>query len=353
MSASRSGPDRITRAVVTKSDGTSELRELPLADPARGEFVLRLEACGLCGTDLVKIDQRRRGLGADRESAAEPEPVVLGHELVGRVEHVGDDAGWQVGERVVVAHHVPCGQCRLCREGAETSCSAYRENLLVPGGFSERILIRDRAARHSTFVFDDDYDASDLVFLEPLACVLRSLDRAQLPADGRVLILGAGSMGLLHLLALQATRPEVECTLIDRDPDRRALAREFDAHGTAAEPPATGALEVDAVFDTVGSPELLDRALRMARPGSRAVLFAHGPLGEDLQLDFHHLFRNELTVTSSYSSGRTDQIRAHELLAARRIQPGRLVTHRFALSQFDEAIQSVQNREAVKAILHA
>lgn len=338
----------MARAVVTDIDGSSALREVELAEPGPGEFVLRLEACGLCGTDLVKIDDRRDG------RSPHAAPLVLGHELVGRIERAGEETSWRAGQRVVVAHHVPCGRCRLCRHGAETSCEAYRENLLSPGGFSERVLVRERAARHSTFAFDDGHDVRDLIFLEPLACVLRSIDRSAVPSDGRALILGAGSMGLLHLLALRAVHPGVSCTVVDRDPERLETAHGFGAEETATMlDDATIRPAVDAVFDTIGSPALLDRALEPARPGAVAVLFAHGAPDEPLQLDFHRLFRNELTVTSSYSSGRADQVRAYELLAAGRIRPGRMVTHRFPLEEFEEAVRRVQNREALKAILVA
>lgn len=342
-----------SRVVVTAPDGTSEVQRQTLEPPGRGEFILRLEACGLCGTDLFKIEQRRSAQAADAA------PIVLGHELVGRVEVAGEDAGWQVGQRVVVAHHVPCGRCRLCRAGAETSCDAYRENLLVPGGFSERVLIRERAARHSTFAFDDRHDVRDLVFLEPLACVLRCIDRGGPEGSGRALILGGGSMGLLHLLALRATRPEADCTVVERDAARRELIERIASGAddrspeTMPEPPTdVGSRQsFDVVFDTVGRPELLDQALGLLRPGGTAVLFAHGPAGEPLAVDFHRVFRNELTITASYSSGRADQISAYELLAGGRIQPGVLVTHRLPLSGFDQAVHSVQNREALKAIL--
>lgn len=347
MNAPSPSAKQTTRAVVTESDGACQLRPIDLDVPGPGELVVDLEACGLCGTDLVKMERRRAQAGQHSE------PVVLGHELVGRIAQTGAEAPWRVGQRVVIAHHVPCGHCRLCRNGAETSCPAYQENLLVPGGFSERVLIRERAARHSTFAFDDEQDVRDLVFLEPLACVLRSIERGRVAADARALILGAGSMGLLHLLALRATLPGVSSTLVDRDATRLATAERLGAGSTRADVESSNDESFDVVFDTIGDSQLLDRALELARPGTVAVLFAHAAPSEPLQLDFHRVFRNELTVTSSYSSGRADQIRAYELLAGRHIQPAPIVTHRLPLTQFDEAVDQVRHREALKAILVA
>src|SRR5262245_56128745 len=126
-----------TRAVVCAEDGKTRLEALELRPPGPGEIAIRMRASGLCGTDLWKL-----------EHATAPSGSVLGHEVVGEVEALGEGAGgFRPGDRLVVPHHVPCGACALCRGGNETQCAAFRDQQLEPGGFSERILIHERAAR--------------------------------------------------------------------------------------------------------------------------------------------------------------------------------------------------------------
>src|SRR5262249_52547700 len=130
-------------------------------------------------------------------------------------------AGFVPGDRVVVPHHVACGECVLCRRGAETLCPVFRENLLTPGGFSEHILVGERAVRRATFLVPEDLSDEAAVFLEPAACVLRGIRHARLAemdSGGAPLVaavLGAGSMGLLHLLVLKALLPAVRVAVVD------------------------------------------------------------------------------------------------------------------------------------------
>src|SRR5437763_8296830 len=149
--------------------GRVRLESRPRPAPGPGELLLRLSCCGLCGTDLWKLDRGTAPAGA-----------VLGHELVGVVEEVGAGAvGFLPGDRVAVPHHVACGECALCRRGAEPLCPAYRENLLVPGGFAEWVLVGERAVRRAAFGLPPHLADEAAVFLEPAACVLRGLRHAR------------------------------------------------------------------------------------------------------------------------------------------------------------------------------
>src|SRR5207302_855483 len=132
--------------------------------------------------------------------------------------------------------HVACGECVLCRRGAETLCPVFKENLLTPGGFSEHIVVGERAVRQAMFVVPDDLPDEAAIFLEPAACVLRGIRHArltELAADKTppaVVVLGAGSMGLLHLLVLKALLPAVRVAMVEPLKDRRVLARRLGAN---------------------------------------------------------------------------------------------------------------------------
>ena len=196
-------------------------------------------------------------------------------------------AGFALGDRVAVPHHVACGECDFCRRGSEPSCPAFRENLLSPGGFSEWVLVRERAVRRAAFGLPASLRDEAAVFLEPAACVLRGIRQARLPetaltgpSPGCVAILGGGGMGLLHLLVLKAVHPVLRVVVSDPLEERRELARRLGAD--AAVTPGAAREEItalcggrgaDVVFDTVGGAGLLEAALALGPiRGERGVV---------------------------------------------------------------------------------
>ena len=238
------------RVVACRGGDRTELEERPVPRVGDEEVLLRLRVVGLCGTDLFKL-----GTGA-----ASP-GQVLGHEVVGEVVDKGPAVTrFEEGDRVAVPHHVSCGACPLCLRGAETMCGDFKENLLEPGGFAERILVRPRAQNLAARRIPDGIADEAAVFMEPAACVLRGVRRAGADGVGAMLILGAGSMGLLHLLVLKALWPELKVVVSDPVAERRAHALRLGADmavnpgGEAADAirDMTGGLGAETVFDTVG-----------------------------------------------------------------------------------------------------
>jgi len=353
----------VSTYVVCKGEGSTRLEERELEPPAAGEILLRVRASGLCGTDIWKL----------ASGTARP-GEVLGHEIVGVVEQVG--AGletFRAGMRVVVPHHVPCGECELCLRGSETKCAGFLVNLLHPGGFGERLIVRERAARMAARIVPDAVSDEAAVFLEPAACVLRGIHRAGLPPASagppRVIVLGAGSMGLLHVLVLRALHPEAWIAVVDPVADRLRLAKHIGANVGLSPPevPAdgsipwpdpsraaveiiTGGRKADAVFDTVGGARRLDDALPFLREGGTAVLFAHAPAEERAGFDLNALFKSEKRVVGTYSGALREQAEVFDLIVSGRLDASPLVTHRLPLSAFDEGLALVRDRKALKVL---
>lgn len=358
--------DRITsRELMTVAAcgerGAVRLESRPRPEPGPGEMLLRLRCAGLCGTDLFKI---RHG--------TVPPGTVLGHEVVGSVEALGAGvAGFAPGDRVVVPHHVACGACALCRRGSETLCPVFRENLLSPGGFSDRVLVRERAVRQAAFGLPDHVADEAAVFLEPAACVLRGIRHARLAEQmvpgpqGRhpiAMILGGGGMGLLHLLVLRVLFPDLRIAVSEPLEDRRALALRLGADAAAAPDEARDAVEVlsgglgaDVAFDTAGGAGPLESALALTREGGTVVLFAHapgaGPASERAGFDLNAFFKSERKLIATYSSALAEQREVYRLLATRRLDPTPLVTHRLPLSRLADAIELARDRRALKVLL--
>jgi L-iditol 2-dehydrogenase len=342
-------------AVVLGEGGRTRLETRSLPPPGAGELLLRLRGCGLCGTDLFKIEYGGAAPG-----------TVLGHEVVGTVEAVGDGVeGFQPGDRLVVPHHVSCGRCALCLRGSETLCAGFRENLLEPGGFSELVLVRERAARLAARRVPEAIPDEAAIFMEPAACVVRGVSRSGLPAADAggeppcAVVIGAGSMGLLHVLVLRALHPRLTIIASDVMEERLRLAEGLGAdagrtpgEGLEAEVrEATSGLGADAVFDTVGGARVLESALRLTREGGTVVLFAHAPSGDRAGFELNPLFKAERRVVGTYSGSLGEQETAHALISARRLDPSPLVTHRLPLSRFEEALALARSRQALKVLL--
>jgi len=335
------------RAVVIREGGRAELEERPTATPSEGEMVLRVLASGLCGTDLWKL-----------ATGAAPAGTVLGHEIVGEVLALGAGVrGFEPGDRVVVPHHLSCGICRLCQSGAETQCSAFRLNRLDPGGFADQALVDAAATARAARAVPPGLDTFDALFLEPAACVLRSVNRASLAtpleAPGRTvaLVLGGGSMGLLHLLVLRAELPGCDVVVVEPRADRRELALELGA-AAALVPgdPHLADLGADAVFDCVGGGELAGVAIRALRPGGTAVLFAHARPGDTPAFDLNDLFKHEKRLVGAYSGSSREQARIFELLRSGVLRPSVLVSHRLPLTEFAHGVDLARRQEALKVV---
>lgn len=354
------------QGVTIDASGEPIWRDLPEPTLGVGELLLGLRWSGLCGTDLFKLATGGAAPGA-----------VLGHEIVGEVLAVDRRVTrFAPGDRLVVPHHVACGTCLDCRSGAETQCTEFRENLLSPGGFAERIVVRERALRTIARAIPEALDDLDAIFLEPAACVLRSLRKCervapQSAADGGAGensglkpvagILGGGSMGLLHLLVLRALGAPVKIVVVDPRADRRALA--LDLGADAASPPgeefqtavraaSADGRGADAVFDCVGGSATASAALSALRPGGTVVLFAHGRAGEPAGFVLNDLFKTEKRLVGAYSGGLAEQEEIWRLLVDGRLRPSVLVSHRLPLSEFAAGLALAREQRALKVAFH-
>jgi len=326
----------------------TRLKARLVPQPGHGELLLALRVVGLCGTDLFKLHAGQAARG-----------TVLGHELVGEVLALGEGVtDFSVGERVAVPHHVPCGHCRLCLRGSETLCNTFRENLLFPGGFAEHLIVKERAVKHCTYKLPAHVSDAAAAFIEPAACVMRGIQRSQLAAGDTAAILGAGSMGLLHLLLLRAYLPEVQTLVVDPVLARQTQALELGA--TYASSPGddaktkaetlTDELGIDVVFDTVGGSLSLAAGLELGRQGGTVVLFAHAGDGEQATLDLNDLFKFERRVLGTYSGSVREQQTVFELLISGSFDPTPLISHQLPLEEFTRGVELARARKALKVL---
>jgi len=316
---------------VARSVGVREVRIEEDPDPRAGdgEVVARVLACGVCGSDVLDSWVARKV------------PAVLGHELCAEVEEVGAGVrGVAAGDRVVVHHHAPCGECRRCRRGHETLCEQFRATRLYPGGFAERVRVPADLVGELLPV---GIDTERATFVEPLACVLRAFDRCGLRAGDSLLVVGTGTSGLLAVAAAHARAVDAVWVREPR-PERleRALALGAERHGNEL---------VDVAIVCTTKPAAIADGFAAVAPGGALCLYAPPDPGQALGLDGHALYVGEVDVCASYSAGPRDMRAALTLIATGRVDPAPLITHRLPLERTGEALELARTGGAVKALV--
>lgn len=338
------------RAAVTYDLDDVRVEERPDPRPAAGEAVVRITACGVCSGDGLAWYVRKKL------------PAVLGHEPVGVVEAVGAGVRWpREGDRIFLHHHVPCGTCHPCRRGHTTQCPTFRATTLDPGGFAERVRLAAPNLAVDGLGIPAHVSDDAATFLEPLACSVRALQKLPLRPGDSVLVIGCGTMGLLNV-ALARHLGAGLVLASDFVPWRRAQAARLGAQVTL-DPKAedvvarvraeTGGRGADHVIVGPGGSKPLLHGIDCAGPGGTVIAFTASPEDDRLTVAPGRLYREEITLTASYSCGPADTREARRLLADGAIPVESLVTHRFGLDGLAEALRVTAGAgESLKAIVY-
>jgi L-iditol 2-dehydrogenase len=336
------------RAVRLQGPGLVELIEVPDPTIGPGELLLAMRACGLCGTDLSKI------FGGEVSNG----PVPLGHELVGIVEAVGEGVErFAPGDRIAVAHHVPCGRCRHCRHGSEPMCPQFKATNIDPGGFAELVRIPAAHVVETAFRLPDAVPDEVGVFMEPLACALRAVNRTDVQPGDRIAVVGAGSMGLLVAQSVALRGATAIC--LDLREERLEMARALGIRTTvnvsASEPTSalldlTGREGVDGAILTAVSWPIVQSSLDAVRDGGRINLIAEASDRGQPAIDLSRFWRRELSLTSSYSTTPAELREAIDLLVSGMVQVRPLVSHRFDLTRFWDGVRLQSEGRATKVL---
>lgn len=301
------------------------LLERARLEPARDEVVLRPAHCGLCGTDLELL----RG---DVDPAFVTYPLTLGHEWSGTVEAIGNGVrDLEPGDRCVAEGIIPCGRCASCLAGATNTCEIYDElGFTREGGASDQIVVPARLVHRLA----DGVSLLDAALVEPSSVVLRGLQKASPQLGGRIVVIGDGTIALLaaHLVGLWSPG---EVVMVGRRAEQETLALAVGA--TRFTTDDTEATRADLAIEAAGAVDAVATAIRAARRGGTVALLGLPPTGRTVELPANLLVNNDLTLAASFGYTSSAWADVVELLAAGKIVPGRIVTHRFPLEGFQEA----------------
>ncbi|EZQ10866.1 MULTISPECIES: zinc-dependent dehydrogenase [Acidianus] len=336
------------RAILLEG-GKPVLKEVPIPKLLEGDVLVKMKACGLCGTDVEKI--------CGQYTASQP---ILGHEPAGIVEQSTVD--WiKPGERVFAHHHVPCYECYYCKKGSPTMCPYYRKTNLDPGGFSEYFRVPAwNVSRGGILKLPDNVSFDEGSFIEPLGTVVRAQRRIGIEDKDSVLVVGAGPMGLLHVMLLK-TKNVDKVIVSDVSEFRAEFALSIGAD-VALNPKKIKVEEevrkftenrgVDVAIIASGSPTAIVSGLRSVRKGGRVLLFGVPYKGTVLDYDVSDLLNNEISIISSNAGIEEDMIEALRLISTKKVQVEKLITHRFKLEEFNEAIRISKDGKTIKAIIY-
>lgn len=316
------------------------LEEVPDPKPSADEALIRVNATGICGTDIHIFR------GEWRTST----PIILGHEFSGIIVEVGRDVrGLSVGDPVVVEPNITCGSCYFCRMSER---NYFCENLeaigvTINGAFAEYV----KARESNIYRIPRDFNLDEAALIEPLACCVRGIDQAGIRVGDTVAIVGAGPVGLILLqLAKQAGATMIIQT--DREDARLKLASRLGADHVVNiedEDPVetirelTGGYGVDVAIEAVGSPEAITQAMEATRRGGRLLIFGVSPQEAVWKVKPFELYDKELTIMTSYRSPFTFQ-RAVKIAVSRRVRLKPLISHIFKLKEIHRAFEVAEKR---------
>ncbi|MEJ2724618.1 MAG: alcohol dehydrogenase catalytic domain-containing protein [Deltaproteobacteria bacterium] len=325
------------RVLMYYSNQDVRLEEMPVPKIGPGELLMRVVASGICGSDVMEWYRRDKV------------PLVLGHEVAGKVVSVGDGVDkFKVGDRVAATHHVPCNTCHYCLNGHHTVCETLlRGTHFDPGGFAEYIRVPAINVDRGTFKIPEGVDYEEASFMEPLACVFRGQKNAGVKPGQSVLVLGCGISGLLHI-SLARTLGAGVVIGADTIPFRLETAEVLGAH-YALEAKETlietlreinGGYLADLVI--ICFEGFIPLALKCVERAGTVLFFGGASEGATVTIPLNDLFwRTEISLTSTYAGSPEDCTVALKLIKAGTIPVDKLVTHKLSLGEASKGFEAV------------
>jgi L-iditol 2-dehydrogenase len=328
-----------------RATGHLEIKDAPKPVIGPDEILIRLQACGICGTDLMKV-----------YDVSTPKPVQLGHEISGLIEEVGANiTGFVPGQRVAAAHHAPDYASHYTLRGSPTQDPHFKATNVSPGGFAEFIRIPMDLVPHTVHAIPDHVPTLRAAFMEPLACCIRATRRVSFKNGDTVLIVGVGAIGLLFVPLLRHLGANVIAA--DINAEKLAIAKHWGAaHSFMATEDAsitrtsTDGRGVDAVILTTTNAATLALALHAVRDGGTIIPFGVKP-DMKTEFDFWQIYRREISVVTSYSAAPEDLKDAMALLSGSGFELENTISQTLPLSQAAEGFANLHAMRASKVVI--
>ncbi len=316
----------------------------PILDEYGKGAIIKVIGCGLCGSDIVKMRTGKAKNGS-----------VLGHEVIGEIVEIDSNTMFQAGDRVALGHHVPCFNCQYCWGQSYSMCRHFKETNIIPGGFAEYIYVSEEHLQNT--VFNVNFGLSDIEasFLEPLACCIRAVKRANIRDNTKTLIIGLGSVGILMGQAVKAFGNEVYgCDLISERvlfSENYGFTKSYTTTDTAK---ALGEMYnaapngFDVVFLTAGASAAVNLSLKAVRDGGTVVVFSS--ITGDNAFKNNDIYYRELNILGSYSPSPMDLEDSMQLLEKNRVKVNG-ISEIYSINDINNALKDTTSNKIMKAYI--
>jgi len=339
------------RAVIYYDVDDFRVENVPTPRINSKEILVRVRACGICTTDLFRAEYRRAKPGS-----------VLGHEISGDVAETGPEVTkFNVGDRVAVLHHAPCGFCYYCLHGQETLCEQYRRTNVYPGGFAEYIRVIPELAENVVIKIPDEMAYEEGTMIEPTACALRAVSRSNITLGDTVLVVGGGPLGILNAQIARYVGAS-QVILSDHHDFRVEMAKRlgidhaFNVKNVNIEEKVKGLTEgrgADLVVIAVASTEAVRQGISIVRRGGRLCLFGdfRDVPQPNLEVDPRLMLRDDVTLSGSWGCAPHDYYAAFNLIKAGRVRVKEMVTHTFPIDLFADALKVMAEKQCMRVLI--
>ncbi len=334
------------------------IEDIPVPEIGPRDALIRTKACGICSGDVMPWYIEKKA------------PLVLGHEPVGEIVELGKELTTSlritryalptIGDRVFVHHHAPCMDCRYCKRGDYVQCGTWRNTRITPGGISEYILIPEINLRNDTLKLPENISYEDGTLIEPTACVVKSLKRANIKKGDTALVIGLGVMGQMHILLAREFGIN-KIIAADRVSFRLNKALEFGADHVIDVSKEdlvnrindlTGGNMAEIVIVGPNSVDAMKQGIQAVSKGGTVVFFTPAKPEESLTIDPNYIYFNDINIVTSYSCGPDDTIEALRFISGGNVTAEKLVTHRFPIEKTSDAFKLTSHAgESLKSII--
>ena len=343
------------KAVVYEGRGKIEVRDIDKPELIPGGMIIKVESCAICGTDLKAYVH-----GNPRMKP----PLILGHEFVGRITEIGEGvSGFKIGDRITMATSIPCGKCELCLKDLQNMC----ENLLpvgtvLNGAFAEYMLVPPPGiAQGNVIPVPDNLSSDEGAIAEPLGCVINGQEIVDVGLGDTVVVIGAGPIGYLHVEVARA-RGAKKIILVQRSKTRLEFAKNFKIDNIICsqdEDPVkkvmelTGGKGVDVVIVAAPDAQAQVQSIQIAAKNGRISFFSSIPKDNPFaNINTNLLHYRELRICGSSDSRAIHQKMAVDMLASGKVNAKILITHKFPLEKFFNALEVMKKKESLKIIIN-